>query len=94
MPANTAADALSKFLNSSPEQTPQSGQLIDRLGHALLSAGEQGLPIPLAMDAAGLSRPEFLSILNAVTGTGLVEMISDPQGQQKLRLTQAGKSLY
>jgi hypothetical protein len=93
MAANTGAWALSQFLSSSPDGVTASGQLIDRLGKSLLSTGQAGLSFAEAMTQAGLSREEFLTALGPATSSGLVEVFDDG-GQQKLRLTPAGLSLY
>ncbi len=94
MQSNSAAEALSQFLNASPEQGPAAGQLLDRLGQVLLSAGEPGMPLAQSMAASGLSRPEFFGVLGTAVSSGLFELASDAGGQQVLRLTQAGRSLY
>ncbi len=93
MSSNTSAEALSQFLNSNPDGAATGGQLIDRLGKALTSVGDEGLPFVDAMSLAGLSRPEFLSVLGTATSAGLVQSFEEA-GMQKLRLTPAGRSLY
>jgi hypothetical protein len=93
MSANTSADALSKFLASSVDEAASGGQLIDQLGQALLPSGDAGLAFNDAMALAKLSRPDFLTTLSRATSAGLVEAFAD-NGEQKLRLTAAGRSLY
>ena len=96
MVANTAADALARFLNATPDVAPNTagpGELIDRLGRALLPAGEQGLPLAEAMVSSNLQRADFLNALSAAIGAGLVETV-DNAGVQTLRLTVSGRSLY
>jgi len=94
MQSNTAAEALSQFLSANPERAPAAGQLLDRLGKALVAAGDAGLPIAAAMQASGLTRPEFFGVLGTATSTGLFDVTKDPAGQEVLRLTATGRSLY
>jgi len=99
MAANTAADALGRFLSSTPEAstvvgpTPNPGVLMDRLGSALVSAGETGLPLVEAMAVSQLPRPDFFNALTQALGLNLVESF-DNAGVQSVRLTPTGRSLY
>ncbi len=93
MAGKTAAEALSQYLASTPENPVASGDLVDRLGQVLVSMGPGGLPLPQAMAQVGMSRPDFLTALGAATSAGVVETFDDA-GEQKLRLTAAGASLY
>jgi hypothetical protein len=93
MSANTAADALSFFLKSNPEPASAGGQLLDRLGKFLVSVGDDGLALQDAMKVAGLSRPELFDVLASGTGAGLIETF-EKDGQQRIRLTPTGRSLY
>ncbi len=93
MSANTSAEALSNFLSFAPGPTPSDGDLIDRLGRVLVSAGGAGLAYADAMAQSNLSRPEFLSALGIATTSGLVETVANGD-EQHLRLTPSGRSLY
>jgi hypothetical protein len=99
MPANTAADALGRFLSSTPEtSTPVSpvtnqGELMDKLGRILLPAGDAGLPVADAMTVSNLPRPDFFNALSQAISGGLVETF-DNAGVQLLKLTPVGRSLY
>ena len=99
MAANSAADALTRFLTTTPDLSsatqaaPAVGDLMEILGQLLASRGDGGLPIPDAMQLSGLSRPDFLGLLSRATAGGLFEIV-DQDGVQSVRLTPAGRSLY
>ncbi|MEO8926688.1 MAG: hypothetical protein ABI306_05940 [Caulobacteraceae bacterium] len=93
MSAISPAVALSQFLSTSAPSVPSGGALIDQLGAALLPAGETGMSYREAMAGSGLSRPEFLSAIGPATSGGSIEVF-DAGGEQRLRLTPAGRSLY
>jgi len=94
MSANTAADALARFLNSTPEiATPNTGLLMDRLGSILLQVGDVGIPVVDAMAALQLARPDFLNVLTSATSGGLIETFDD-NGVQMIKLTPVGRSVY
>ena len=97
MAVNSAADALVRYLTSKPDFVKAAdpvGQSIDQLGRALLPAGQTGLTYAEAMQAASLSRSDFLSALSSATSAELVELFDDPAGSKRIRLTDTGRSLY
>ena len=92
MSANTAAGALSRFLSSAPE-TSTSGVLMERLANLLHESGAEGLELSQAIERAGLSKADFLTILSPAQANGVLE-IFDADGVSKVRLGPIGKSLF
>jgi hypothetical protein len=99
MAANTSAEALTLFLNTTPDPGAMerdglgAGELMDALGSMLAGAGAGGRPIAEVMAQSNLSRGAFLDRLARATRGGLVEFVSDT-GVQSLRLSPMGASLF
>jgi hypothetical protein len=99
MAANTSADALTLFLNTTPDpgapeaEAVGAGELMDALGSMLAGAGPDGRPIADVMAQSNLSRGAFLDLLSRATSGGLVEVASH-SGVQSLRLSPMGASLF
>jgi hypothetical protein len=99
MAANTSAEALTLFLNTTPDPGAVerdglgAGELLDVLGSMLAGAGSGGRPIAEVMAQSNLSRGAFLDLLSRATSGGLVEVVSD-NGVQSLRLSPMGASLF
>ncbi|HZZ89984.1 MAG TPA: hypothetical protein VFE13_16775 [Caulobacteraceae bacterium] len=92
MVANTGAQALSQFLSTTPNSN-QGSEVLDRLARALFEAGDAGLAFGAAAKSAGISTSDFLAVLTQAIGTGVAESF-EANGEQHLRLTPAGRSLY
>lgn len=89
-----SAKALSSFLGMANAGAPADARdAIDRLGVALLAAGETGLSFADAMVSANLDRSTFFSALSTASKLGLIENF-DSSGENRLRLTETGRSLY
>ena len=91
-----AADALTRYLEAAPDPSGVvvGGGGIDKLVGSLVPHGPAGASLPAAMKMSGLQRPMFVDALASGLSSGLVEQFDGPDGDQWLRATKTGASLY